>query len=142
MPERRTVERSVVERRTSPRNVGNRGVNTGQEDDENSINPPISNPITPNPNAGDTSRYGQMLTTPPGWFFTADFKDKDGDGIEDRMQMGPGQKKGELGSRNQEYQDWTGAGKPPTDQWNWDDYKKKKNPQSIQSAFSKIVGGK
>jgi hypothetical protein len=114
----------------------------GQEDDENSINTPISNPVTPNPNAGDASRYGQMLTSPPGTVFTMEFRDKDGDGVEDRLQMGPGQKKGEWGSQNQEYQDWTSAGKPVAEEWNWDDYKKKKNPQSIQSAFSKIVGGK
>ena len=43
----------------------------------------VSQPSNPN--------YGSRIDAPPGTMFTADFKDSDGDGVDDRYQTGPGQ---------------------------------------------------
>ena len=43
------------------------------------------------------TRWGERLNAKPGTMFTADFKDSDGDGVDDRMQTGPGQPKGQVG---------------------------------------------
>jgi hypothetical protein len=144
--ERRTSPRNTVERRTSPRNTATRNVfsrngsiNNLEDENKNIINPPQVPPTTP-PENKNTPGYGNQLTASPNTFFTSEFQDKDGEGFEDRLQSGPGQEAGKWGSQNEESKDWIGAGKPVLEEWNWDEYKKKKNPQSIQSAFSKIVG--
>ena len=46
---------------------------------------------------GGNSDWGSRLDADPGMAFTADFKDSDGDGVDDRMQRGPGQPKGKVG---------------------------------------------
>ena len=46
---------------------------------------------------GGKSYWGSRLDAEPGMMFTADFKDSDGDGVDDRMQRGPGQPKGKVG---------------------------------------------
>jgi hypothetical protein len=139
MPERRTVERSVVERRTSPRNVGNRGFNTDQEDDENYINPPINNPITTpnNPSdGGGRSGYGDWLRADPSNFITQDVRDRDKDGVDDRLQMGPGQKGGLQGDEFGPYQEWLKSGKTRKD---WFD-KREKEEAAIYDSYKKMVG--
>ena len=37
-----------------------------------------------------TPGYGGRIGAPPGSIFTMDFKDRDGDGVDDRHQLGPG----------------------------------------------------
>ena len=54
-----------------------------------------SNPTpAPTPSPGGNGQYppgyGDRIDAPPGTFFTADFRDSDGDGIDDRTQPGPG----------------------------------------------------
>ena len=46
----------------------------------------------------DNSHYGSRIGAPPGTVFTMDFQDKDGDGVDDRHQTGPGQPREELRS--------------------------------------------
>lgn len=42
-------------------------------------------------------QWGQKLDAAPGTMFTGDFQDSDGDGVDDRMQRGPGQPAGKVG---------------------------------------------
>ena len=43
------------------------------------------------PRQSTAPRYGQRIGAPPGGMFTMDFRDSDGDKIDDRYQTGPGQ---------------------------------------------------
>lgn len=45
------------------------------------------------------SGYGGAITAKPGTFFTMEFRDRDGDGVDDRYQLGPGQSRGSIGSQ-------------------------------------------
>lgn len=72
--------------------------------------------------------YGDALNAAPGKsYFTMEIRDSDGDGIDDRYQTGAGEKRQSVGSLSEEYQDYIRAGRPPIENWNWDEYKKKKN---------------
>lgn len=42
-------------------------------------------------------QWGSRLDAKPGQAFTMDFQDSDGDGVDDRMQRGPGQPRGKVG---------------------------------------------
>ena len=57
------------------------------------------------------TRWGERLDAEPGTMFTMDFQDSDRDGVDDRMQRGPGQPKGEVG---QDYQGGGNNGNQPT----------------------------
>lgn len=46
-----------------------------------------------------SSEYGTRLYTSPNDMYTMDFKDSDGDGVDDRYQTGPGQPREDVGSR-------------------------------------------
>ena len=50
-----------------------------------------------NTGGGNKSQYGERLGMDPNLGFTMDFKDSDGDGVDDRLQRGPGQPREEVG---------------------------------------------
>jgi hypothetical protein len=105
-------------------------------------------PVERQPGYGD-----KLIAGPKNSFFTAEIRDKDGDGIDDRQQTGPGGEKQKLGSMNEEFKAWEEAGRPPMEDWNFEEYKKKKvgisntgntassliPPLSLKNSYSKIL---
>ena len=98
--------------------------------------------------------YGEkIIAGPKNSFFTDEIRDKDKDGIDDRQQTGPGQAKQKLGSMNEEFKAWEEAGRPPMEDWDYEEYKKKKvgvsnagntassltPPLSLKNSYSKIL---
>ena len=62
------------------------------------MGPSPEQPVQPPSASSYPEGYGSALNAPPGMMFSQQFIDKDGDGVDDRFQAGPGQPKGQAGS--------------------------------------------
>ena len=114
---------------------------------------PTVPPTTPAKPVERQPGYGDKLISGPNSFFSSEIRDKDKDGIDDREQAGAGQARQKMGSMNEEFKAWEEAGRPKLEDWDYEEYKKKKvgvsntgntsssltPPLSLKNSYSKIL---